>query len=279
MARPRQSPGSGQDCDGVTRFPQSGPLATRRAEPGSHRTGAQRLSCRGRPPGPPWFPPGAVIVFLFGFRPPLFFPRVLSPSASLSAHASRLPALSLETLRAIGRQVRRGVRPLLDGIRVGAGRGSRAKSLPRRRSRINLSPTPDQRRLLTNAAQRVGLPLTTFVLESALAAVKEGRVVPPATDQALSGLRVELRRIGVNLNQLVARCNRLQRVRFGDLAQASATLQALEAKVLALVEGHGREERAGVAGTRQDGVQGDRSGDSAVKVRAKAVHGDQEPLP
>ena len=178
---------------------------------------------------------------LFGLQPPLFFPRVRSSNASLSAPPSRLPALSLETLRAIGRQVRRGVQPLLDGIRVGS-KAARAKSRPRQRSRINLSPTPDQRILLENAAQHVGLPLTTFVLESALAAVREGRVIPPATEQALSGLRVELRRIGVNLNQLVARCNRLQRVRHGDLAQASGALQALEAKILALVEGHGDQE-------------------------------------
>ena len=96
--------------------------------------------------------------------------------------------------------------------------------------------------------------LTTFVLESALAAVQEGRVIPPATKQILSGLRVELRRIGVNFNQLVAHCNRQQRVRFADLTAARATLQELEAKILAAIEG------------------------KKIEIPVDVGHGDQKPL-
>lgn len=163
-------------------------------------------------------------------------------------HPSQRSHHPLATLRLIGRQIRQGVQPLLEGLRDETKSKSPSSSSPspRQRTRINLSPTSEQHRLFARSAKQVGLPLTTFVLEAALAAVREKRILPPATEQALSAVRVELRRIGVNLNQLVARCNRLQRVRHGDLTAASETLRKLENRILQWVEdGEGDTPKAG----------------------------------
>ena len=92
--------------------------------------------------------------------------------------------------------------------------------------RINIYCSAEDREMLQTAARRHGRNLGAFVHEAALAYLQESFVVPDGGE--LQSLRLELRRIGTNINQVVTQVNRNGYVKPDDVEVLSERLRIME---------------------------------------------------
>ena len=95
-----------------------------------------------------------------------------------------------------------------------------------RKVRINIYCSPEEKEELQAAAEHHSRKLGSFIHEAAIAYLKEGFVVPDV-DQ-LRGLRLEIRRVGTNINQVVTQVNRNGYVKPDDVEVLSERLRIME---------------------------------------------------
>ncbi|MGK5533435.1 plasmid mobilization protein [Streptomyces sp. URMC 129] len=112
------------------------------------------------------------------------------------------------------------------------GRRGRRDDEPRAR-RLNLTLGDDEHQALVAAAAEAGLSVGAYAAQAAVA-VARNQITPAPNDERerlveLANARVELRRIGTNLNQLAARANAGAPV---PAAQLDAVLARVERAVI-----------------------------------------------
>jgi hypothetical protein len=100
-----------------------------------------------------------------------------------------------------------------------------------REVRINCRLTPEENRQLEKHARVAGIRPTTFLRKSAFAYLEQSVLLPPGTEESLSRLLQETRRIGTNLNQLAAKANSLQRMFMGDVRKAHRIVDDFEERL------------------------------------------------
>jgi uncharacterized protein (DUF1778 family) len=98
-----------------------------------------------------------------------------------------------------------------------------------RHRRIEIVCECEEYDLLKNSARKHGRKLSPFVLECAFSYLREGFILPD--EEAVSGLKRELRRWGNNLNQIAYHANRTQQVSAGDITQTIRLVQTLETRL------------------------------------------------
>lgn len=78
------------------------------------------------------------------------------------------------------------------------------------------------------AAERAGMQPTAFLKLAGLAVIHKEAVVPPAIEEALRSVTLELRRIGTNVNQLARKANTLQRLTHPEIREMKKNLVEME---------------------------------------------------
>ena len=100
--------------------------------------------------------------------------------------------------------------------------------------RITSNLYPVQHYALERAAERANMPLAPFVRDAALAYVEQKIVLPPALEENLGRIHQEVRRMSVDLSQIVERANAIQRITHADLRHAGRLVKALDRQVAML---------------------------------------------
>ncbi len=96
------------------------------------------------------------------------------------------------------------------------------------RKRLELTLTPDEHQTLQDAAKRHKKKLSTFTKEAALAYLNQEFIVPD--EEHLQRIELGIRRIGINLNQLVRRAHQ-SGIQPDTVAQLEELVRQLEQSV------------------------------------------------
>ncbi len=105
----------------------------------------------------------------------------------------------------------------------------RQRELRKRYKRIELLVSPEENRLIEQAAKRHKRPKTRFAKDAVIAYLKGMYIVPD--EQRLQDLELALKRIGTNVNQVAFVCNRNASVLERDVVELKYHLQPLESLI------------------------------------------------
>lgn len=94
--------------------------------------------------------------------------------------------------------------------------------------RVNCTLTPEEYKTLRQQAQSLHIRHTTLLKDLAFSHLEGKYLFSSAGEKAIRALTTEIRRIGVNINQIAKHANTFQKLRYADLQAVHQRIDKLE---------------------------------------------------